>query len=160
MLLMTVAAAVIWNTLIPFKFFSFHTEISWYRRNSLQICMWIMAVWVHVRLQCKCTKTISELQYFMHYVHLCSKCTLSSSKNHVCFIGFPKQGVHGWLKYTWYMIKYGSDHTYYSVRTSYSAHLSPVQMMSQLLLSLHRAFWNLYIVHSPTNALFITLGKV
>jgi len=27
-------------------------------------------------------------------------------------------------------------------------------------LSLHRALWNLYIVHSPTNAHFIKLGKV
>jgi len=98
MLLMTVAAAVIWNTLIPFKFSSFHTEISWYRRNSLQICMWIMAVWVHsVRLQYKCTETVSESQYFMHYVYLCSKCTLlSSSKSYKLFIGFPKQGLHGW----------------------------------------------------------------
>ena len=28
------------------------------------------------------------------------------------------------------------------------------------LLSLHRALWNLYIVHSPTFALFIKLGEV
>jgi len=28
------------------------------------------------------------------------------------------------------------------------------------LLLLHRALWNLYIVHSPTNALFIKLVKV
>ena len=28
------------------------------------------------------------------------------------------------------------------------------------LLSLHRALWNLYIIHLPTNALFIKLGKV
>jgi len=27
-------------------------------------------------------------------------------------------------------------------------------------LLLHRALWNLYIVHSPTNVLFIKLGKV
>jgi len=27
-------------------------------------------------------------------------------------------------------------------------------------LLLHRALWNRYIVHSPTNALFIKLGKV
>ena len=27
-------------------------------------------------------------------------------------------------------------------------------------LSLHRALWNLYIVHSPTIALFIKLGEV
>jgi len=30
----------------------------------------------------------------------------------------------------------------------------------RLLLSLHRALWNLYIVCSPTNALFIKPGKV
>jgi len=30
----------------------------------------------------------------------------------------------------------------------------------QFLLLLHRALWNLHIVHSPTNALFIKLGKV
>ena len=114
MLLMTVAAAVIWNTIISFKFSSFHTEISWYRRTSLQMCMGIMAVWVHsVRLQCKCTKTVLELQYFMHYVHLRSKCTLEFiKKSHKHFIGFSKQGVHGWLKYIWYMIKHGSAHTY------------------------------------------------
>jgi hypothetical protein len=29
-----------------------------------------------------------------------------------------------------------------------------------LRLSLHRALWNRYIVHSPTNALFIRLGKI
>ena len=29
-----------------------------------------------------------------------------------------------------------------------------------LVLMLHRALWNLYTVHSPTNALFIKLGKV
>jgi hypothetical protein len=52
-------------------------------------------------------------------------------KSYRLFIGFPKQGVHGWLKYTWYMIKYGSGHTYYSVKTSYSAHPSSVIMMSQ-----------------------------
>jgi len=28
------------------------------------------------------------------------------------------------------------------------------------LLLLHRALWNLYIVHLPTNALFIKLGNV
>jgi len=31
--------------------------------------------------------------------------------------------------------------------------------MSVFLL-LHRELWNLYIVHSPTNALFIKLGEV
>jgi len=132
MLLVTLAAAVIWNTIIPFKFSSFHTEISWYRRNRLQICMWIMAVCVHsVRLHCKCTRTVLELQYFMHYTHLCSKCTFKFVKSHKLFVGLPKQVVHGWLKYTWDMIKYGSDHTYLSLRTSYSAHPSFVQMMSQ-----------------------------
>jgi len=28
-----------------------------------------------------------------------------------------------------------------------------------ILLLLHRALWNLYIVHSPTNELFIKLGE-
>jgi hypothetical protein len=32
--------------------------------------------------------------------------------------------------------------------------------VKKVLLSLHRALLNLYIVHSPRNALFIKLGKV
>jgi hypothetical protein len=32
--------------------------------------------------------------------------------------------------------------------------------LNECLLLLYRALWNLYIVHSPTNTLFIKLGKV
>ena len=37
---------------------------------------------------------------------------------------------------------------------------SQTQLDQVFFLLLHRALWNLYIVHSPTNALFIKLGKV
>ena len=42
-------------------------------------------------------------------------------------------------------------------------HWSPLDACAHfvlLLLSSHRALLNLYIVHSPTNAFFIKLGKV
>jgi len=38
--------------------------------------------------------------------------------------------------------------------------LSPLLQQPASFLLLHRALWNLYIVHSSTNALFIKLGKV
>ena len=37
--------------------------------------------------------------------------------------------------------------------------LSFIQTVGGFFLSLHRALWNLYIVHSPTNALLLNLEK-
>jgi hypothetical protein len=38
--------------------------------------------------------------------------------------------------------------------------MEALKKTTENLLLLNRALWNLYIVHSPTNALFIKLGKV
>jgi len=35
-----------------------------------------------------------------------------------------------------------------------------LNIVGAFFLLLHRALWNLYVVHSPTNALFIKHGKV